>query len=597
MKLKNKVKLLGSFLASGIFSVVLGLLFQSSALAASTGTYYEWTGAASTTAGLSGCTSNCWSVPGNWKVSTDGGTTYAPATTAPQSSDNSGTGDNIVFDPTTLTASVTVNNDLTSLIVNSINYSGTGTATAFYYTIAGNSLSLGSGGMTSSTGYYNLYLDNSVSLSSNVTISGLGLNINSSSTFNAGIYNITLSGGGLVNNGDIISSGAIDFIPQKGSLGGLVFNVADSGITGTVTVPDIQVTVPNSFGTATIIDSGSLYFINFNGANFANNISIGGNLNAYGYSNANGYNGYNTEGNINLTGNVTLTSNTITYGNGTVTISGPLSGSYTLTNPAGSYAKLVINSSNNTSQTSNGTYLSALEITTLSAGTNASTGYIDVYGNQEEIVDGIGGITNVYYGGLLKGIGSVNSLTMYANSTVSPGDAPGCITVTNNLYLGGIYQEEIGGTTPCSGYDQLIVNGNVILNDGLTPPTSGVLQVSLINGFVPQVGQSFEIINNQGSNPVSGTFANQLEGSSITVSGVVFKISYVGGTNKQDVVLTVVSVPATTTAPIVKVPGTPDTGFGLTSFNTAIPLVGAISLAGGLLIISRGLPKFSSKKR
>ena len=139
----------------------------------------------------------------------------------------------------------------------------------------------------------------------------------------------------------------------------------------------------------------------------------------------------------------------------------------------------------------------------------------------------------------------------------------------------GTYQAELGGTTACSGYDQLDVTGTVTLDDGNTPPTQGTLQVSLVNGFTPKAGQTFEIINNEGSSPVTDTFSGLPEGSEITVSGYVFKISYVGGTG-NDVVLTVVSVPKT-----------PNTGFGLTSAHIGFPLLGATMMAGGIYFISR----------
>lgn len=50
----------------------------------------------------------------------------------------------------------------------------------------------------------------------------------------------------------------------------------------------------------------------------------------------------------------------------------------------------------------------------------------------------------------------------------------------------GILDLELGGTTPGTGYDQLVVTGATTLG--------GTLEVSLYNGFTPELGQSFTIL-------------------------------------------------------------------------------------------------------
>jgi len=75
------------------------------------------------------------------------------------------------------------------------------------------------------------------------------------------------------------------------------------------------------------------------------------------------------------------------------------------------------------------------------------------------------------------------------------------------------------GGTPAAhsrSYDQLRVNGNVTLG--------GSLQVNL--GFTAAVGDRFTIIQNQGTNFVSGTFAGLPEGAIFTLNGRPFKITY-----------------------------------------------------------------------
>jgi hypothetical protein len=102
-------------------------------------------------------------------------------------------------------------------------------------------------------------------------------------------------------------------------------------------------------------------------------------------------------------------------------------------------------------------------------------------------------------------------------------------TATGTLY------EQIGGLTAGSQYGQIIVTGNVNL--------AGYLQVALINGFTPAYGNQFTIIDNQGSNPINGTFTNLPEGTTVwdTTHTYRFTVSYVGSDvagDNRDLVLT-----------------------------------------------------------
>ena len=68
---------------------------------------------------------------------------------------------------------------------------------------------------------------------------------------------------------------------------------------------------------------------------------------------------------------------------------------------------------------------------------------------------------------------------------------------------------ELNGDTAgnnLDNYDQLQVTGTVTLGNTLT--------VSIGNAFTPIADQQFKIIDNDGSDPVSGTFKDLPEGSS-----------------------------------------------------------------------------------
>jgi autotransporter-associated beta strand protein len=101
-------------------------------------------------------------------------------------------------------------------------------------------------------------------------------------------------------------------------------------------------------------------------------------------------------------------------------------------------------------------------------------------------------------GGTLKGVGTIGGATVNSGGAISPGNSPGVLTVGSlTLNSGATTNIELGGTTRGSQYDALVVTGSGALN--------GSLNVSLINGFKPVTGNSFDILD-WGS--LSGTFAN-----------------------------------------------------------------------------------------
>jgi hypothetical protein len=81
---------------------------------------------------------------------------------------------------------------------------------------------------------------------------------------------------------------------------------------------------------------------------------------------------------------------------------------------------------------------------------------------------------------------------------VAPGNSPGCVTDQGNVVFegGASLQIELGGTTPCSGYDQYTVNLSLTLH-------SPTLNVTLFNGYLPNAGDRFDILN---WGTLSGTF-------------------------------------------------------------------------------------------
>lgn len=134
-------------------------------------------------------------------------------------------------------------------------------------------------------------------------------------------------------------------------------------------------------------------------------------------------------------------------------------------------------------------------------------------------------------GGTLGGTGAVGNVTTVAGGSLAPGASPG-ILATKNLFWNSTtaFSIEIGGATPGSGYDQLAVTGSVSLG-------GATLDMQLINGFSPSSGGIFTLIDNDGVDAVSGTFAGLPEGSSFSAAGMEWLITYQGGTG-NDVVVT-----------------------------------------------------------
>jgi hypothetical protein len=130
-------------------------------------------------------------------------------------------------------------------------------------------------------------------------------------------------------------------------------------------------------------------------------------------------------------------------------------------------------------------------------------------------------------GGTLQGTGTVtlSTVTLSNAGSIRPGSSPGILTVGGSVAQAatGSLDAEIGGKTAGSLYDQLRVAGPVSLG--------GALNITLIGGFEPAIGDSFEIL----------TFASRT-GSFESVNGLAigpgkrFSLSY--GTDRA--VLTVV---------------------------------------------------------
>jgi hypothetical protein len=123
----------------------------------------------------------------------------------------------------------------------------------------------------------------------------------------------------------------------------------------------------------------------------------------------------------------------------------------------------------------------------ISGGGGATIFYDDVI-NNGEIRTSSNGFT-VFFGsvsgsGAFTGAGTVNF-----EGDLSPGSSPAAVHFSGDAVLGpeSTLQIELGGTAAGLQYDQINAAGELSLG--------GTLEISLIDGFVPALGQSFDFLN------------------------------------------------------------------------------------------------------
>lgn len=136
----------------------------------------------------------------------------------------------------------------------------------------------------------------------------------------------------------------------------------------------------------------------------------------------------------------------------------------------------------------------------------------------------------------LMGTGTVTEGDTTVLGTLAPGAGPGTIHLGNlRLASNATFAVELNGTTVGTEYDQADVTGFANISNSL-------LSISL--GFAPTNGDTFLILNNDGSDAVLGEFAGLANHSEFLLGGGEFKILYDGGTG-NDILLIAVPEPGT----------------------------------------------------
>jgi autotransporter-associated beta strand protein len=146
-------------------------------------------------------------------------------------------------------------------------------------------------------------------------------------------------------------------------------------------------------------------------------------------------------------------------------------------------------------------------------------------------------------GGQLSGRGTIaGSVTIGTGSgtgaVIAPGGEtdtqPGTLTINGNLTFNSnaTYTYSYKASSNTANTDLVIANG-VTINSGATLDFNGTIHGRLTPGLV------FTLISNTSADPVSGTFSNLPDGSTVILAGNTFQVTYEGG-DGNDLTLTVV---------------------------------------------------------
>jgi autotransporter-associated beta strand protein len=161
-------------------------------------------------------------------------------------------------------------------------------------------------------------------------------------------------------------------------------------------------------------------------------------------------------------------------------------------------------------------------------GSNSYTGLTSISAGILQVDGSIVSATDVKSHARLDGRGTTGEVIIEAGGILSPGDGRHGILHTGDIVLQhhAHFKIQLAGHHPA----QLDVTGNVHL-------AGATLNLSLLGGFHPATGRTFEIIDNLGIDPIHGRFAGLAQGAEFAVGGEDFKITYHGG-NGNDVVVT-----------------------------------------------------------
>ncbi|MFM9959810.1 MAG: beta strand repeat-containing protein, partial [Planctomycetaceae bacterium] len=362
----------------------------------------------------------------------------------------------------------------------------------------------------------------SINVSGNVTSNdgdGYGASNTRISLVGSGVQ--TLSGTGILTNLDISQGAGGSVVLANDFKLGRAGSLTGSGsIAGASNVEKLVLTSLSNQGYTSNF-SGTVADLQLNLGAGSSTVSLSQNLNVTDtllLSNLGSITGSGGTRQIRVLGDVTSDDAGFTVTTAAIALIGTATTSFT-SNAGGSQGALVIDKTNPTNTSLLGANATFTSVT-------IEEGLLDL--NSKTVTAPV----TINNGGTLVGSGTTaanaaGAITVNSGGKIAPGNSTAIINSGNVTFTSGsIFAPEVNGTTTAgTDYDQLNVTGTVTLG-GATLSTTGT---------VTSTGTVI-LINNDSTEAVSGTFNGLAEGSAVTINGVSFKISYVGGTG-NDVVL------------------------------------------------------------
>lgn len=413
---------------------------------------------------------------------------------------------------------------------------------------------------------------NESGMSGAISVKGGTLQISNDDNLSSGT--LTLDGGSLGSNG---SSFNVDNAIVLGSAGG---TLAINGLSATATLSGVvsgggsltktgngiaTLAGSNTYGGATMVTDGTLAVAGGSAIGDGSSVTLSAGSTLLVSSSE-------TLGSLAGAGVVQVVGSTLTVGanNQSTTFSGSISNSGSLVK-AGTGTFTLSGSSNYSGNT------------TVQGGTLMLNGSIN------------GGPVSVQSGATLGGTGSISlavgAVSVGNGATLAPGNGgAGTLTINGNLIMAGgaVLQAEIHGSTPGTGYDQVLVNGLVFLSN------STILSVT--QDYVPALGAHYALIVNDGTDAISGTFAGVTEGGTLVTAGngTELTVSYAGGTGNDFVLAGPTSQPPVLTSSSgsaafvagdnsASIPVVIDSGLTVTDPDSAALVSATVRVTGNLM--------------
>ncbi len=157
-----------------------------------------------------------------------------------------------------------------------------------------------------------------------------------------------------------------------------------------------------------------------------------------------------------------------------------------------------------------------------------NNGYIEVRNTSSSSIED-GNFTNANGSTLVTSNRMTSDFNFAEGSRLVLGPGATCITFPNPISLDGVTLElQIDGTQGCSNYDQIIVFETLEFNGTI---------LELTGDYQPQIDETFTIVSGGTEQPV-GNFVGLPEGSTLAFNNTEMTITYQGGNDGRDIVLT-----------------------------------------------------------